>query len=88
MTHIGKIKSTAAIQAIAIKKNKTSDEIRQAMQEALDIAWAEAWQVGNLPAQLEWQRLFPDGRKPSVEEFILNIAKRVQLSKDVPDYSL
>ena len=70
MTHIEEARVAAVIQTIADRENKTPEEIRQAMQEALDATWAAAWTPGNIRAQLQWQRLFPGGRKPSVEEFI------------------
>ena len=58
------------IRKVAKKQNTTVPECRAAMQEALDEAWAAAWTPGNLRAQVAWQRLFPGGRKPTVEEFI------------------
>ena len=70
MTHIEEARVAAVIQTIAAKENKAPGEIRQAMQGALDDAWAAAWAPGNIHAQAQWQRLFPGGRKPTVEEFV------------------
>ena len=84
MTQIEKAKVTAAIQAVATKDNKSIEEIRQVMQEALDIAWANAWQAGNLRAQVIWQRLFPGGEKPTVEEFIHHLTQTSVMPGEEP----
>ena len=66
------------IQTVAKKNNKTPEDVRQAMQEAMDAAWAVVWQPGNILGQMKWQQLF-GCRKPSVEEFIWRV--RTQLVK-------
>ena len=46
MTHIEEAKVAAVIQTIAARENKAPEEIRRAMQEALDAAWTAAWTPG------------------------------------------
>lgn len=64
------------IDLIAQKEGKETEVVRQAMQEALDAAWATAWQPGNIRAQAKWQQLFGP-RKPSLEEFIMRCATNI-----------
>ena len=81
MTLQEKIRAEATIRAIAQEEGIQPQEVRQAMQEALDEAWAARRTPGNLRAQLAWQRLFPAGRKPSVEEFLVRLSRA---SKSMP----
>ena len=74
MTVKEKLRAEAAIRYVARTEGKTVRQVRQSMQEALDDAWSTAWQPGNIRAQLRWQRLFPGGRRPTVEEFIVRIS--------------
>lgn len=78
MTRHERKRIKAIIKVIARLENKRPREIRKAMQEALDAGWAAAWQPGNLYAQLRWQESFPGGAKPSLEEFITQIAKEAR----------
>lgn len=66
------------IKKIAREAGEPSREVRKSMQEALDAAWENAWQPGNLAAQAEWQMRFPGGLKPTLEEFILVISREVR----------
>lgn len=75
MTLREKAKAKFTIRAIARRERKPAKEIRRAMQEALDAAWSTAWTPGNLSAQVQWQRLFPGPRKPTVEELIIKISQ-------------
>lgn len=78
MTTQEKTKVQNIISAIAQKENKSPEEIRHAMQEAIDAAWATAWTPGNIYAQVRWQQLFPCAQKPTVEEFIIGMASAIQ----------
>ena len=78
MTPFEHLKATAAIHAIAERGHCSPEEIRFAIQEALDAAWAAAWTPGNLTAQVVWQRLFPGAQKPTVEEFIIAISRQIE----------
>lgn len=78
MTLQQKMKVEKTIQTIALQEGMQPQKVRQAMQEALDNAWTAGHAPGNIHAQLAWQRLFPTGSKPSVEEFILVISKSLK----------
>lgn len=75
MTVTEKQYAEALIQTVALRNNTTPEEVRSAIQEALDAAWAEAWRPGNIHAQVRWQQLFPGPRKPAVEEFIVRMSE-------------
>ena len=69
------IRAKMAIKTIALKENKSEEEVRKVMQEALDVAWMTTWMPGNIPAQVRWQQLFKTSSKPSLEELIINLAE-------------
>ena len=73
MTIKEKRRAARTIRAVVEKEGRTVEEVRKAMQEAIDAAWAATWQPGNIRAQVAWQRLFR-GTKPTVEEFIVRCA--------------
>ena len=81
MTLRNRIRVQATICKIAIQERTTPKRVRSAMQEALDEAWSTAWTPGNLHAQVAWQRLFPGGHKPSLEEAICSISGVVTRNK-------
>ena len=72
------IKGNLTIFRAAQQQNKSIFEIRKGIQEALDEAWSEAWAPGNIHAQVKWQRLFPGGKKPTVEECIVYLGNALQ----------
>ena len=76
MTLKESFKAKAIIHAVALKENQSVEHVRKEMQEALDAAWEAAWAPGNIRGQVAWQRLFPGGRKPTVEEFIIGISDK------------
>lgn len=57
---------------------------RVAFQQIIDDAWERAWQPGNLQAQMNWQQLFPADRRPTVEEYIVTIAREQQAGREPP----
>ena len=71
---IGMSSTKAVIRRTAQQFGMSTADCRAEMQLALDEAWAAAWQPGNIRAQAEWQRLFPGGQKPTLEEFIDGVA--------------
>lgn len=73
MTIKEKIRANRAIRQVAEREGKSPAEIRQAMQEAIDTAWA------NPAGRAMQQQLFPAG-KPTVEEFLLRTARKPQAS--------
>lgn len=47
---------------------------RMEMQAAID----EAWENSNNGTTAAWQMYFPDGRKPTVEEFIAKLGQKLK----------
>ena len=74
------VKAQLVIWKVAVQAGKTPAEVRKDMQEALDIAWEGAWQHGNLQAQIAWQHQFPGGRKPTLEQFMIELGKQLRNS--------
>lgn len=56
-------------QAIAQAHNTTQEEVREAIQAAID----EAWNTTDLTVMKLRRKMFPNG-KPTPEEFILTLA--------------
>ena len=51
---------------------KKEQNIRAEMQKALDESWK------NPLASAAWKEYFPDGKKPTVEEFIRVISEKIR----------
>ena len=62
------------ILQIALKENKPPVEIEAAMYEAMRIAMASE----NPKAQQLWKELAPDGKEPTLDDFLAFCAKKVQ----------
>lgn len=71
-----RVKETLAL--LAARDGCSVAYIRNAIQASIDDAWSRAWAQGNLQAQAYWQQLFPNGMKPTVEEFIAAMARQVK----------
>lgn len=72
-----KIKLEAMIRDLAEKEGVTPAEIRQSMQETIDDAWDNKGKRGCANA---WLKYFPDGKKPTLEEFLVRLASIIRLS--------
>ena len=77
-----KVKKTLWI--MAIQQCCTMAQIRQDIQVSIDDAWNRAWTPGNIEAQVNWQRIFPGGKKPTVEQFIVAMARRLTIGEEFP----
>ena len=77
MTLYDQMKAKRTLSIIAAKEGCSVKDIRQSIQASIDDAWNRAWTPGNLQAQVTWQRIFPGGRKPTVEEFIIAMAHNI-----------
>ena len=75
MTIMEWLKVKRTLWILAAQEGCTVTQIKQSIQECINEAWAISWTPGNKNAQLHWQRLFPGGHKPSVEQFIIGIAR-------------
>ena len=84
MTLIELQKAKKALLNLAIQEGCSIDDIRSAIQESIDEAWNSAWTPGNLQAQVTWQQMFPGGKKPTVEEFIVAVATKLTAGEDSP----
>ena len=78
MTLKERLHAKASLYTVAAREECNVAQIRNDIQAAIDEAWDTAWVQGNLQAQANWQRLFPHGKKPSVEEFIAVMANQIK----------
>ena len=60
------------MKVIPFRREQTEKEIQDSIQEAID----EAWELSRSDPAMKahWDQLFPDGKKPSREEFINRLA--------------
>ena len=77
-----KVKKTLWI--MATQQGCTMAQIRQDIQVSIDDAWSRAWTPGNLESQINWQRIFPGGKKPTVEQFIVAMARKLTAGEEFP----
>ena len=84
MTQNEQQKVQHTLSMIAAKEGCSVAHIRRSIQASIDEAWNRSWVPGNINAQVNWQRLFPGGNKPTVEEFIAVISKKINTGEDVP----
>ena len=75
MTIEEKLKAKLVIREVARQEGKSPEAIRTAMQEALDEAWERS--LKNPGGIVTWRGYFPNGKKPSLDEFIVQIAKHI-----------
>ena len=78
MTLAEKLRIKATLGVIAAQEGCSVAHIRKEIQASIDDAWENTGTPGNLQAQLSWQRLFPGGKKPTVEEFIAAASRSLQ----------
>ena len=57
------------------RQELTAEDVEREIQVAIDEAWERSRKDPDI--QAHWQRLFPDGKKPSQEEFIRRLAQEV-----------
>lgn len=84
MTLIEWLKAKKTLWIMAAQQGCSVADIRGAIQASIDDAWNNAWMPGNLHAQIQWQRMFPGGKKPSVEQFIVVMARKLTAGEDPP----
>ena len=73
MTIEEKLRAKLVIREVARRENKSPAAARAAMQNALDEAWEQS--LNNLKVAAVWRGYFPDGKKPCLDEFIVQMAK-------------
>ena len=73
MTIEEKLRAKLVIREVARRENKSPAAARAAMQEALDEAWEQS--LKDPEGAAVWRGYFPDGKKPSLDEFIVRMAK-------------
>lgn len=74
MTFKERIKVNAIIQNLADRDGITPAEVRASIQEAID----EAWDNKTADSAAAWLRYFPNGKKPSIEQFIVTLGKELR----------
>ena len=73
MTIEEKLRAKLVIREVARRGNKSPASVRTAMQEALDEAWEQS--LKDPEGAAVWHKYFHDGKKPSLDEFIVQMAK-------------
>lgn len=66
------------IHNLARTEGKPASEIRCEIQKSID----EAWTNKTAETAAAWLKYFPDGRKPSVEKFIVTVGSKLQSNND------
>ena len=66
------IRAQLVLQKVALQAGKTPAEVRQEMQEDIDIAWSNP----SAEAAMMQQYRFPAG-KPTVEEFVVMLSHQI-----------
>ncbi len=84
MTLIEWLKAKKTLFILAVQEGCSMAQVRHAIQECIDSAWNSAWTPGNLQAQVDWQLMFPGGKKPTVEQFIVVMARKLTADEDFP----
>lgn len=73
MTIIEQNRAREILRAVAAKNGVSAAEVRQSIQEAIDAAWDNP----DPAAKARQQQLFPDGRTPTVEEFLIRVSREL-----------
>ena len=84
MTLIEWLKAKKTLWIMAAQQGCTMKQIRCTIQACIDDTWDRVWTPGNITAQLNWQFMFPSGKKPTVEEYIVVVARKMVAGEDVP----
>lgn len=74
-----KRKARRAIRGTAAHFGITAQECQDEMQAALDEAWENSRH--DPAARAAWERYFPDGKKPSLEDFMARLAAEINESR-------
>lgn len=67
------IQAKAVIRELAQRHSTTPEAIRASIQAAIDAAW----NTTDPAAKTRQQQLFPDGQKPTVEEFLIRVSREL-----------
>ena len=70
------------LQDMAARDGGAVLEVRLSIQEAINEAWANS--RSDPEAKAAWDKYFPDGRKPSVEQFIVHLGRRLSAGENPP----
>ena len=84
MTLIEWFKVKKTLWIMARMQGLTIAQVRRSIEVSIDEAWRRVWTPGNLKDQVIWQELFPGGEKPTVEEFIVTMGRKLSDGEDVP----
>lgn len=82
MTLKEKTKAQQILKVLAAKDGVPVWYVRRSIQETIDDAWARAQQDPDLKAT--WTTYFPSGQKPTPEEFIVHLGRRISAGEDPP----
>lgn len=71
-----RLKVKRAIKGTALHFGESELQIRKDMQEAIDEAWAAS--RTDPAARDAWEKYFPGGEKPSLDQFIATLGLRLK----------
>ena len=84
MTLDERLKVQRILKTMADEQGCTIAQIRRSIQVCIDDGWRISWDTNDEEAQQRWLQIFPDGKKPTVDQFIVALAKRITAGEDVP----
>lgn len=84
MTMTEWLKAQKTLGILAAQQGCSVAQIRLSIQECIDVAWNNAWTTDDVEAQAHWKQLFPSGKKPTVEQFIVTMAQRLTTGENPP----
>ena len=70
------------LRHLAEAQNLTVRQVRRWIQEAIDEAWVNS--RGDPAAKAKWDTYFPDGHKPTLEEFMVHLGNQLSAGEDPP----
>ena len=84
MTLIEWLKAKRTLWILADQHGCSMAHARREIQACIDDAWDRAWMPGNLQAQVNWQLMFPGCKKPTVEQFMVAMARKLTAGEEPP----
>ena len=84
ITIIERLKAAKVIRKLARDKGLSVLQARSLIWHGIEEAWGKASMPDNQKARTKWQQLFPLSRKPTVDEYIVTIAREMTAGKNPP----
>jgi len=82
ITFLEHLKIHRVLRSLAAKDGISVLEVRLSIQQSIDEAWALS--RSDPAAKAHWDKLFPDGKKPSVDAFICRLGQEMSAGNNPP----